>query len=78
MSANQATLDFIDQYDEKNGKDWSNSKEGVAEFAEAFAREHQQLDEIALIIKKGTGNRRYWKNWELQVLSILEKTQKDH
>ena len=46
MSANQATLDFIDQYDENNGKDWSNSKEGVAEFAEAFAREHQQLDGI--------------------------------
>lgn len=68
---NAETEQFIDEYDKANGKEWSNRKEGIGEFAEAFANKH--LQEVKSIIEKGTINRRHYKMWELQVLRMCDE-----
>lgn len=65
----EAAIEFIKDWDKEHGTAWSESTEDISEVMEAFVR--SGAEQIITIIKKGTGNRRHWKRWELQVLSML-------
>lgn len=65
----QAAIDFIKEWDEKNGTAWSESTDDISVVMEAFVKNGAK--QIVTTIKKGTGNRCHWKRWELEVLALL-------
>ncbi len=67
----QDSLEFVDTFDEQYGKAWSNCKEGVAAFAEAYAK--IQLQEVKNTMDKGTRNRKYMKVWEDNILHFCDR-----
>lgn len=71
MTLHDEAFEMIKAKDEQMGESWSNDTGSIADMIVEFHK--SKCKEMREIIRKGTVNRRYYKDWEIDIMYMLEE-----